>query len=217
LWLKADAGITLNGSNVLAWADQSGNGYKAVQSLASFQPLFVPNDIYAKNKPTIKFGNNKILTGAKINDIDNKSLSCFIASRNDATSARGVIFSIGNTQYWISKHSDGGLQVLNKSTAVYSSDFTDCDNNGTPMRIYSLIKNINVSHKVYVDGVMKINVSSGNFVSGITSNIFTIGKKSSGADSYLGNIAEIILYDTDVDTNGQAQVENYLKTKYSIV
>ena len=43
LWLKADAGITLNGSNVSAWADQSGNNNNASQSVAIRQPVFVAN------------------------------------------------------------------------------------------------------------------------------------------------------------------------------
>ena len=33
LWLKADYGVTLNGSTVSQWIDQSGNGNDATQSI----------------------------------------------------------------------------------------------------------------------------------------------------------------------------------------
>lgn len=39
-WWRADLGITLNGSNVSAWADQSGNGWHLTQGTAVNQPAF---------------------------------------------------------------------------------------------------------------------------------------------------------------------------------
>ncbi len=40
LWLKADAGVTLNGNSVTNWADQSGNAYNVTQATAANQPTF---------------------------------------------------------------------------------------------------------------------------------------------------------------------------------
>lgn len=42
--LNADLGITLNGSAVSAWADQSGNGNHFVQATASVQPNYSASD-----------------------------------------------------------------------------------------------------------------------------------------------------------------------------
>jgi len=39
-WYRSDLGITLNGSNVAAWADQSGNGRHAIQTTAGNQPPY---------------------------------------------------------------------------------------------------------------------------------------------------------------------------------
>lgn len=39
-WYRADLGITLNGSKVSAWADQSGNAHHLMQNVASKQPTF---------------------------------------------------------------------------------------------------------------------------------------------------------------------------------
>ena len=49
LWLKADAGVTLSGSNVTAWADQSGNGRHA--SSVDVDPTYNSSDL--NGKPTI--------------------------------------------------------------------------------------------------------------------------------------------------------------------
>lgn len=56
LWLRADLGVTLNGSNVSAWADQSGTGdsnKNATQGTAAKQPLFTAANAALNNKPTI--------------------------------------------------------------------------------------------------------------------------------------------------------------------
>jgi Concanavalin A-like lectin/glucanases superfamily len=41
LWLRTDAGITLNGNNVARWVDQSGNGRSAAMTIAARQPAYV--------------------------------------------------------------------------------------------------------------------------------------------------------------------------------
>ena len=53
LWLKADEGVTLNGSTVSSWIDQSGNGNNALQSTTNRQPLLVNNAL--NDKPVLHF------------------------------------------------------------------------------------------------------------------------------------------------------------------
>jgi hypothetical protein len=46
LWLEADRGITLDGSNnVSAWADQSGNGRHAARATEAYRPAWVTNQL----------------------------------------------------------------------------------------------------------------------------------------------------------------------------
>lgn len=54
-WYRADLGVTLNGSTVSAWADQSGNAYNLTQSTAGQQPLYSASDAAWSNKPSIAF------------------------------------------------------------------------------------------------------------------------------------------------------------------
>lgn len=55
LWLRADLGITLNGSNVSAWADQSGNGNNVSQSTSGFQPAYNATDANYGGQSSITF------------------------------------------------------------------------------------------------------------------------------------------------------------------
>ncbi len=53
LWLRADAGVTVNaGGDVTNWADQSGNGNNAAQADAN-APLLVTNEV--NGKPVLRF------------------------------------------------------------------------------------------------------------------------------------------------------------------
>jgi hypothetical protein len=54
-WWRADLGITLNGGDVSAWADQSGNGRNFSQATAANQALYVPSDSRFGGKPSIEF------------------------------------------------------------------------------------------------------------------------------------------------------------------
>lgn len=54
LWLRSDLGITLNGSNVSAWDDQSGNGNHVTQATPANQPAYNASDAAYANRPTVE-------------------------------------------------------------------------------------------------------------------------------------------------------------------
>jgi PKD repeat protein len=68
LWLKSDAGITLDGNNVLLWEDQSGNNNDASVFAGSLRPSWVPDVL--NGYPAIRFdGSNDFLDFPEINNI----------------------------------------------------------------------------------------------------------------------------------------------------
>lgn len=68
LWLRADLGVTLNGGNVEAWADQAlGDGsHDLSQGTAANRPLWVAADAAAKGRPYVDFdqSNDLLVAGA---------------------------------------------------------------------------------------------------------------------------------------------------------
>jgi hypothetical protein len=53
MWLRADAGVKVNGGTVSAWLDQSPSGNSAVQDKPAAQPKLLPNAF--SGKPALKF------------------------------------------------------------------------------------------------------------------------------------------------------------------
>jgi hypothetical protein len=54
-WIRSDLGITLNGSNVSAWADQSGAGNHYTQGTGAAQPAYTASDATLNNQPSVLF------------------------------------------------------------------------------------------------------------------------------------------------------------------
>ena len=62
-WLKADAGVVLNGSTVSQWSDYSGNNRHAVQANASNQPTYYASDSRMNGLPSIGNSSNLNILG----------------------------------------------------------------------------------------------------------------------------------------------------------
>ncbi len=74
LWLKADAGVTLQGNRVTQWADQSGGNHHALQSDTNKQPTFVSNVL--NGQPVLRFdGIQSTITGDYLQGADDLSLT----------------------------------------------------------------------------------------------------------------------------------------------
>ncbi|MGH7341646.1 MAG: FecR domain-containing protein, partial [Candidatus Rokuibacteriota bacterium] len=59
LWLSADQGVTLEGTGVSRWADQSGRGRHATQDVTAFRPRLIKSAI--GGKPALQFGDEKFM------------------------------------------------------------------------------------------------------------------------------------------------------------
>jgi hypothetical protein len=88
LWLKADAGVTLSGSNVTAWADQSGNGNNAT---ASGTPTLVANSLNGKSGISLdgEGSNDGFLTSPIFSLAYNTPISLFGVVKASASTVRG--------------------------------------------------------------------------------------------------------------------------------
>lgn len=63
-WVRADLGITLNGSAVSSWSDQSGNGRDASNVVGAQQPAWVESVAAMNNRAAVSFDGGDILTTA---------------------------------------------------------------------------------------------------------------------------------------------------------
>jgi hypothetical protein len=235
LWLKAEAGVTLNGSTVSNWADQSGNGNNAIQSNTERQPLFVAGGL--NGRPILRFDglNDKLgFTGSR----QMSQISYFLVFKNDS-GAQGAnpnnVLTFGaaggglGEQYFmlvrglanipdrigIGVGTSNGIQANATNIAAYGAwRYISVITNQT---IWSttLRWNRNDASMVPVGSDVSISVPLGDPTGS--------GGGIGGADGVpLGTIvakcdvAELIVYDTVFTQPERDSIEGYLCSKYGL-
>jgi len=116
LWLKADAGITKDGSNYVSkWEDQSGNGFDVAQSTGSYQPLWVAND--KNGNPGIYFANTKFLKKDSLCNIysSGDSITTFIAWHCSTTPSSSYGYSLYSL-YWNGAYTEIFAALVKKTS-----------------------------------------------------------------------------------------------------
>jgi hypothetical protein len=205
-WLKADAGVGLNGSTVAHWYDQSGNGKTASQATGSAQPTLVQNDI--NGYPALRFdgANTFLQTAAPVTT--STQYSMFVVSTlggapgpvyNGNSSADGYGFYRQNT-------ADYGMLDGGVSFASFGATTTS----GAQMQ--ELVRGSSGTTTFYQ------NSAQGGTSSAIpntpTTATYIGGVNSNASNLFSGDIAEILIYNRALSTTERQQVEQYLTAKY---
>ena len=192
-WYKFQTGITLNGSDVSAWADSSENSFDMVQATATEQPA------YSDGVLTFDSG-----------DINNLQSS--------STVELSGAFTIGYRAYPTAFNNViVGDNVLNNEMIKYTSS------SKITIKIDGTNKNLNLDSGTFGDDYIVIARDSSNVItlyrngtaqSGTatlagTANINAIGVRDGDKNPYNGTISEIQIFDTE-STAITANVNTYL-------
>jgi hypothetical protein len=226
LWLKADAGVTLSGSNVTAWADQSENGNNASVENSGEKPTFVSS--FLNGKPAIQFdGQTQLLNIDGSESLDFINTSIFIVlkrtgngSGNEVTFMKNGSALEDSGAYWQTAKlngansnfavANGGSYDRNSGISIGDGvarimDFTF---DGTDFNIY-----VNGSQTAtYNEPTGNIETTTGPLQIGGYNKSFN----NPGGELFNGQIAEIIMYNSAVTETERQQVEAYLNAKYAI-
>jgi len=217
LWLDAGKGITepVNGNPVSKWEDQSGNGNDAVQLTSSYQPTYITDEL--NGKPVVSFTGGteqylrhpSILTDdytafyvLKLTESEQKALYYYHAG---AVSSKNLGFF---AEYSIAGFGWGSISNHPTINDLRTSEEYPT---GTDWRIHThqpnaLYKNGDVVNCVNVDDVYA-------YFGGLTD----IGSRSDNVSLYfVGDIAEILVYDRILTFSEREMVETYLNEKYII-
>jgi len=193
-WYKNQTGITLNGSDVSAWADSSSNSFNMVQATASEQPAYNSGDIDfdASATQSLQSASGITLSGAftvgiKLEpDVSNVT----VIGSNTTSNEFFKITSTTNLRF----KTDG-------STADLTID------SGTLITALNLVITRNASNFItlYLNGVAQADTET---LAG-TADINAIGVRATDNNPYDGTISEIQIYDTE-STALTANVNSYL-------
>lgn len=213
LWLRSDRGLTLNGADVAAWADQSGCGSHATQAVALNQPAYLAAGGPA-GTPALEFsGTNEYLKFTQA-----------LAAGTSAT-LYAVITQASHATLFQSILSPGlgaGLVSSNNNAEVGMHDAT----------AWRTCNTGNADGEQYLTWILDGVAREGRYrrngaVLGVAS-VFAPGTWSWGADGrigasyggaswdYYGRISEIILYQAIHGAAELAKVEGYLHSRYGL-
>lgn len=220
LWLRADYGITLNGSKVAQWDDKSGNGRNFANATGSSQPTYNSTG-GSNNQPYIKFTRasetHLDLTNSYLSSLT--GLTVFIVYYEPDPAGNQIpISSTGyasmkqrynnNSYYYPIDNSAYGSYADTSTSWCYESIVFDGSQTGNANRL-----------KMYLNNVQKTLTFAGTIGAALGSVTFTYmgGFYTGGSGFHFdGGISEYIVYNRALTPAEQAQVESYLATRYSL-
>jgi len=206
LWLRADLGVTLNGTTVSAWADQSGNGNNVSQSTGSAQPTFNNVDSSYNGKSTFSFvsANSQALTGTFT-----KTQPFTIVLVGHSTNSLlndEFIFGGSGVGIWTASISD---EVTSYAGSVLAAANGTA---GTPALMAATFNG--ATSALYVNS--STAVASGNIGTNNMSSI-SIGGENSQAHFLDGKMAEVLIYTGALSAAQVNTLFAYLNNRYWII
>jgi PKD repeat protein len=218
LWLRADNGVTVNGSSVNSWLDGSSNGLNAIQNTPANQPIYIPTNNTLNQKPSIKFdGVNDVLTGSLIPRFNSNSLSVFVVGNGgNQSTTNAVMFSSGaSSTGWLftRRASAGRIGVINNNNVLVGAT-TVLPNSGYDFKLFGYNKLFGTSAQIKVNGINEISSTTAAAIGGFTNANYQVGAGNS-TNFFNGEIAEIIAFTKTLTLQEQTNVEKYLMDKYA--
>jgi hypothetical protein len=222
LWLAGDTGPTLTGSGVAAWADRSGYNRDAIQGTAAFRPTITTANL--NNHDTLQFDgvNDRFDVDLDISPSQTPEMTIFIVYDSDTalTTPRRKLYG----------HDDGGYDRtigLDERVTPMNMVFCGGDFNGGLVGRYTYLtaNHFYISSHIWHDNPAQF---SGwiNGISGIFLNLrvyngdgfptLNIGSVNPATEFWAGDIAEFVIYSTELNSVQRILVENYLSAKYAI-
>lgn len=208
LWLKADSLALANNDPVTTWSDSSGSGNHVTQSSASLKPTYKTNII--NGLPVVRGdgGDHLAHTGVVTSSQQHTMMIVLKANTNST-----VPFYNGNSSAngWGFFQGGSGTRNVLFGGAV---DKTDGSVSLTDFEIWEHVWNGSVS-SFFVNGVSEDLTDPGTAPGGDpTGDTLVMGLP--GGNQWVGDVAEIIVWDNAVSLANRQAARNYLSNKYAI-
>jgi hypothetical protein len=219
LWLDANRGVTVSGTSVTAWADQSGNSFTAVPNpgVSTCRPLRLTNS--ANGYPVIDFDGTDDELWINHNTAFNLTQWHFFI----------VPYAKVQKDYnaWVTKGNDGqeNFEMLSYSdgnvhTPIYYTDATRTSPSTASAQVASTVNVIEYSYSssvgrdVYKNN-SSINTDNENKTPSNNSFSVYIGNEKTTSRFINGGLAELIMYNAPLNSAQRIIVNNYLAAKYN--
>jgi hypothetical protein len=218
LWLKSDSGVTLDGSDVTAWEDQSGNGNSANATASDPKPIFSSSSI--NSKPAVLFRDSSWMLIPSNSIGSDANITIFCALRNNVLQTETkFLLKKGDSEFY--ENEVWGLAF------VEGFGFLKTNEESWDFSVYTIPASLSIltaisnsgQSSIFRNGTLVGNPPQTTGVEFPNSSSQPIGIGASNNGTYGGidaDIAEIIIYNRALITEERQQVEAYLNTKYAI-
>ncbi len=218
LWLKADAGTstTTDGSAINNWSDQSAAANDAYQSSSPLQPIFKTNQF--NGHPAVRNAAGKYfdIDLSAVNDVD---FTVFTVVKRESANADQFVIGIQDSD------DDGGLSFGYLSNDEIAFDqygniiILDCAAYAGASEIPSILSaefgtTVGKKEVLVRDGI-STDKKNTNTTSYYLSGEGSIGR-GNGNNSFIGLIAEVIIYDRLLTDMEKRRIQSYLSVKYGL-
>jgi hypothetical protein len=220
LWLRGDMGITLNSGAVSGWADQSGQGNNAGQSLSANQMTYVPAG-GAGGIAHLSGTSSTFMTGGLASSFTRNTIACVCSYSAGSVTYPGP-FATTDPTYDVNS---GAMFVYN--TPVTSTFIARQVCGGSNLRDAGLTGTMDGNTHIHVgtndtsittyyrDGLSQATSSS---ISGVnTSSKYVVGALSGAtANSWTGPLYEFLAYNRVLTAGELTRVTRYLAGRYGV-
>lgn len=220
LRLHAGAGITLNGSTVSAWADQTSTGASFTQGTSGNQPTFVANVYNGGTKPTVRFtGSQWLAMASYLSTLNPSQYTLYIIAKSSPVeySDRAVFSSKDGTSAGYELR-PCDINEQSKLVTGNGSGFTSTPSGttaDTSLHLFTGRVSVNQAF-IDIDGVNK-NVN-GLTPSANTTTASVIGTTSSSVgtsgNNFKGDICEIILFPSNHNSTNESAMHGYAQSEW---
>jgi hypothetical protein len=200
---------TLNGSDVAIWTDKSGNGANVIEVAGKGIPTLVQNQFNGQS--TIQF--NKSEEDVLIHDLGGSNwtateYSLFVVFQQIGTPINyDSFFSNGDVpdnNYFQVTQLSGAFKFLTSDVTI---EFEPWDNN---LKLYGIIANSEGTSTIVDGNIANFNAST----SGRSFDKYNINRNRSGSNYNNSYIAEVLLYDRELNGLELTKTYKYLGNKY---
>jgi hypothetical protein len=206
LWLDASS-LELNDNDLVSsWTDLSDNNYHATQSEDGNKPTYKTNIL--NEKPTIRFNGEQYLQTTEFNNSLEQPNTAFVVFSAEPNTGYILFDGItdGNRFAFGSSSSETNTISIFAGTSLVSGESLPQD-----WAIWTGIYNTTDS-KIIKNGLLK---NTGNIGSQNLTGL-TIGSRFNLIRFLIGDISEILLYNSALSDSNRLLVENYLSQKYAL-